>query len=297
VNLLIVIVDWVSRRRLDKDAVACVYDESGEIRAHIHESIMEEYSDIRHGSVMVLKRIAILDIDEKERCLNVHPNNVVTILPPETKRRTTPSLINSLSKEWIQRWIQLGREVPDLFDWQKQVEAAAIRDMNDLQIALNALKSQRAQCTDQQLFKQFDLGIDLCQNALDLRKSNFSNNDHSSIGIHTCCCGHASFANTMCLQCGRHLNAAHETSSERIRQVDTVMTDTFIPLPQQPTNLLQSPSRYKPHHVASHLDKDSSIMLALSPLPRQAEQLLLLLLLWNQQQKKKKQGDNCYYTC
>ncbi|XP_049656862.1 homologous recombination OB-fold protein isoform X2 [Accipiter gentilis] len=70
--------------RTNVDAGAVFRDPTGEIQGTVHRLLLEErQSELRPGSVLLLKQVGVFSPSHRNHYLNVTPNNLLKIYPPE----------------------------------------------------------------------------------------------------------------------------------------------------------------------------------------------------------------------
>ncbi|XP_062451599.1 homologous recombination OB-fold protein [Rhea pennata] len=68
------------------DAGAVFKDPTGEIQGTVHRLLLEErQSELKPGSVLLLKQVGVFSPSHRNHYLNVTPNNLLKIYPPETE--------------------------------------------------------------------------------------------------------------------------------------------------------------------------------------------------------------------
>ncbi|XP_054032588.1 homologous recombination OB-fold protein [Dryobates pubescens] len=70
--------------RTNVDAGAVFRDPTGEMQGTVHRLLLEErHSELRPGSVLLLKQVGVFSPSHRNHYLNVTPNNLLKIYPPE----------------------------------------------------------------------------------------------------------------------------------------------------------------------------------------------------------------------
>ncbi|XP_042643353.1 homologous recombination OB-fold protein [Tyto alba] len=73
-----------SLSRTNVDAGAVFRDPTGEMQGTVHRLLLEErQSELRPGSVLLLKQVGVFSPSHRNHYLNVTPNNLLKIYPPE----------------------------------------------------------------------------------------------------------------------------------------------------------------------------------------------------------------------
>ncbi|XP_025978132.2 homologous recombination OB-fold protein [Dromaius novaehollandiae] len=72
--------------RTNVDAGAVFKDPTGEMQGTVHRLLLEErQSELKPGSVLLLKQVGVFSPSHRNHYLNVTPNNLLKIYPPETE--------------------------------------------------------------------------------------------------------------------------------------------------------------------------------------------------------------------
>ncbi|XP_067168231.1 homologous recombination OB-fold protein isoform X1 [Apteryx mantelli] len=79
-----VMIKTVTRTNVDAGAV--FKDPTGEMQGTVHRLLLEErQSELKPGSVLLLKQVGVFSPSHRNHYLNVTPNNLLKIYPPETE--------------------------------------------------------------------------------------------------------------------------------------------------------------------------------------------------------------------
>ncbi|KAF1558242.1 hypothetical protein FQV20_0017185, partial [Eudyptula albosignata] len=87
--------------RTNVDAGAVFRDPTGEMQGTVHRLLLEErQSELRPGSVLLLKQVGVFSPSHRNHYLNVTPNNLIKIYPPEPEGSfSQPSPVQQEVKE------------------------------------------------------------------------------------------------------------------------------------------------------------------------------------------------------
>ncbi|XP_052641170.1 homologous recombination OB-fold protein isoform X1 [Harpia harpyja] len=109
--------------RTNVDAGAVFRDPTGEIQGTVHRLLLEErQSELRPGSVLLLKQVGVFSPSHRNHYLNVTPNNLLKIYPPEPEgsfSQSSPSQqkVPAQAGLFLDHPAQSLRHVPAPGDW------------------------------------------------------------------------------------------------------------------------------------------------------------------------------------
>ncbi|XP_053114805.1 homologous recombination OB-fold protein [Hemicordylus capensis] len=100
-----------SLMRTNVDAGAVFKDATGEMQGTIHRLLLEEKeSELKAGSVLLLKQVGVFSPSYRNHYLNVTPNNLVKIYPPGFSGGTPPQLCHEIRERMEMTAPQVGSE-------------------------------------------------------------------------------------------------------------------------------------------------------------------------------------------
>ncbi|KAM9255135.1 homologous recombination OB-fold protein [Cariama cristata] len=104
--------------RTNIDAGAVFRDPTGEMQGTVHRLLLEErQSELRPGSVLLLKQVSVFSPSHRNHYLNVTPNNLLKIYPPEPEGSFSQREVPAQAGLLWDHCAQPPRGVPAPGDW------------------------------------------------------------------------------------------------------------------------------------------------------------------------------------
>ncbi|XP_005992265.1 homologous recombination OB-fold protein isoform X2 [Latimeria chalumnae] len=105
--------------RTNADASAVFKDPTGVMQGTVHRHLLEEQqSELKDGSVLLLKQVGVFSPSHRNHYLNVTPNNLVKVYSPDIYDRSYASPSQSRGMIWTGSWENCRKNLsllPDIF--------------------------------------------------------------------------------------------------------------------------------------------------------------------------------------